>query len=267
MTPSPKSKGSGAAPAGGKPTRPDSSDAAPGTYCLFTDGGSRGNPGPAAAGIVITDPAGRVIHSSGHFIGRATNNIAEYRAMIFGLEEAHRRGIAQLKVCSDSELMVHQINGVYRVKNEFIRPLYAQVMELLQKFRQVRVEHIRREGNTLADDMANRAMDARADVRGPSAGALEPCDESTSAGPAAAAALDKFTAHCTAESDDQCPGVVSAGGDWPFAGTVPPGLCQYAAAGIVEAVLDAPPGTATITASCARPGCPARFQIRFSRTR
>jgi ribonuclease HI len=251
--------------------RARSSKADSGGLCtLFTDGGSRGNPGPAAAGVVLTDSAGRVVHASGHFLGRATNNIAEYRGLIFGLQEAARRRIGRLKVCSDSELMVEQLNGRYRVKNEHLRPLYSQALELIQQFEQVSIEHIRREGNTLADDMVNRALNARGEVLGPAAtspgAASAPDNASTPAGQSAAVSMDKFTAHCTVESDDQCPGVVSAGGDWPFEGTVPAGLCQYAAAGIVQAILRAPTSSADITAACARPGCPARFQIRFART-
>lgn len=234
-----------------------------GAYSLFTDGGSRGNPGPAAAGIVLSDPAGRIIHSSGHFLGRATNNIAEYRAMIFGLQEALRREITHLRVCSDSELMVHQLNGVYRVKNEHLRPLYEQALGLLQRFKQISIEHIRREGNTLADDMVNRALNAKADVRGPAFGGAT---AATAAGGAAAtSSVPQFTARCTAEADEECPGVVSAEGEWPFKGTVPPGLCIYAAAGILQAVLSAAAGAETIAAACARPGCPARFQIRLRR--
>jgi ribonuclease HI len=229
-------------------------------HCLFTDGGSRGNPGPAAAGVVLTDANGRIVHSSGHFLGRATNNVAEYRALILGLQEARRRDISRLKICSDSELMVQQIKGAYRVKNEHLRPLHGQAMELLSEFEHATVEHIRREGNTLADEMANRAMTARADVGGRSQ-----ADFPAASAPGAAAPSVHFTAHCSADADEDCPGVISAGGDWPFEGTTPPGLCIYAAAGILNALLAAPEGTSVIPAACARRGCPARFQIRRSR--
>ncbi len=240
----------------------------PKTCRLYTDGGARGNPGPAACGLVLLDQAGRTIHASGHFIGRATNNVAEYRGLIFGLNEALGHGVSRLIVYSDSELMIHQLNGVYRVKNEQLRVLYAEAKELAEQFDFIKFEHIRREGNKLADEMVNRAIDAKRDVvagAGASAKAVAARAAAGAQAPAPAEVfkkLSRFTALCTAESDEQCPGVISEGGKWPFDSAVPAGLCIYAAAGIINAVLAGAEGRGKkITAACARPGCPAKFEI------
>lgn len=134
---------------------------------LRTDGGARGNPGPAGAGFVIED-AGRVVCSGGRFLGQATNNVAEYSALIWGLENVAALGYAKVHVYADSELLVKQVNGAYRVKNEGLKPLFAEAMRLLRGFSEgYDVRHVRREDNKLADDMANRAMDARETVGEP----------------------------------------------------------------------------------------------------
>ena len=131
---------------------------------INTDGGSRGNPGPAAAGFVIKTPQGIELISKGIFLGKQTNNYAEYTAVILGLKEAKDLCTEQVTVYSDSQLMVKQVNGEYKVKNVNIKPLHAEVMSLLKAFKKWNVEHVYRENNKEADEMANRSMDKKADV-------------------------------------------------------------------------------------------------------
>lgn len=133
-------------------------------HVLHTDGGSRGNPGPAGAAYVLQDPAGRVVSGRGRFLGIATNNVAEYEALLDGLEAALARGVEVLLVRSDSELLVRQLAGEYRVKNEGLKPLFERARELLAAFASARVTHIPRRANVQADSLANGAMDAAADV-------------------------------------------------------------------------------------------------------
>jgi ribonuclease HI len=125
---------------------------------IHSDGVSRGNPGLAAIGATIKDERGRLIASVSRPIGRATNNRAEYRAIIAALEKAIGLGARQVTLNSDSELVVNQINGKYRVKKEALKPLYRRVKELQSLLESLTVSHIPREQNTEADRLANRAL-------------------------------------------------------------------------------------------------------------
>ena len=127
---------------------------------LSTDGGARGNPGPAAYGYVLEDDDGTVLDARGERIGVATNNVAEYRALIAGLERALELGIDELEVVSDSELLVKQMQGEYRVKNETLRELNEDANVLERKLGRVRYTAVRREHNQLADKLVNQALDA-----------------------------------------------------------------------------------------------------------
>jgi ribonuclease HI len=131
---------------------------------LYTDGGSRGNPGPAGIGIVLLRESGDVCCSGGRFLGECTNNVAEYRALIWGLKTAVNCGVTDLLVRADSELVVKQMRGEYRVKHPGLQPLYARAKDLAREFASVRYEHVRREQNTHADELANAAMDGQCDV-------------------------------------------------------------------------------------------------------
>ena len=132
---------------------------------IHIDGGARGNPGPAGAGVVIrTRDDGTVLFEGGYFLGRATNNVAEYQAMIRALERARALGAEDVEVLSDSQLLVRQINGQYRVKNAGLQPLFERVCRLRGHFERLHVGHIRREDNADADCLANMAMDARRNV-------------------------------------------------------------------------------------------------------
>jgi ribonuclease HI len=127
---------------------------------LSTDGGARGNPGPAAYGYVLEDEDGTVLDARGETIGVATNNVAEYRALIAGLKKAVELGIDELEVVSDSELLVKQMEGEYRVKNEALRELNDEANFLEKKLGRVRYKAVRREHNELADKLVNDALDA-----------------------------------------------------------------------------------------------------------
>jgi probable phosphoglycerate mutase len=127
---------------------------------LFTDGGARGNPGPAAYGYVLEDEDGAVLAAHGEAIGVATNNVAEYRGLIAGLEKAVELGVPQLEVISDSELMVKQMRGEYKVKNEALRGLSLQAASLARRIGSVEYRHVKRAHNELADRLVNEALDA-----------------------------------------------------------------------------------------------------------
>jgi len=127
---------------------------------LFTDGASRGNPGPAAVGAVFRLKEGKAIAEHSEAIGRATNNVAEYRAIVAALEHCRRWKVKRIHLYLDSELIVRQLHGTYRVKSPDLRPLYQQVVFLSKGLDEFRVKHIKRAQNGHADALANRALDA-----------------------------------------------------------------------------------------------------------
>jgi len=126
---------------------------------VFTDGASRGNPGPAAIGIVFRARGGEALACHSEAIGRATNNVAEYRAVVAALEHCQRWGVKRVHLKMDSELIVRQLNGSYRVKSPDLRPLYQQVVFLSRDLQDFRVSHVKRAQNGHADALANRALD------------------------------------------------------------------------------------------------------------
>ncbi|MDQ3894161.1 MAG: ribonuclease HI family protein [Actinomycetota bacterium] len=127
---------------------------------LSTDGGARGNPGPAAFAYVLESEDGSVLDARGEPIGVATNNVAEYRALVAGLAKAAELGIAEVEVVSDSELLVRQMRGEYRVKNAALRELSLEAARLARRFDRVTYRAVRREHNELADRLVNEALDA-----------------------------------------------------------------------------------------------------------
>jgi ribonuclease HI len=126
---------------------------------LSTDGGARGNPGPAAYAYVLEADDGTVLDARGEVIGIATNNVAEYRALVAGLERAADLGVDELEVVSDSELLVRQMNGDYKVKNEALRVLSLEAARLAREIGRVTYRAVRREHNELADRLVNEALD------------------------------------------------------------------------------------------------------------
>ena len=134
------------------------------TLTLQFDGGSRGNPGPAGIGVVVAAADGTPLVTLGRFIGRATNNVAEYKALITAMHEAKKLGATKVLIRGDSELVIKQMTGVYRVKNPDMKVLYDEAQAVLRTFAAAKFMHNLRDKNELADALANKAMDRRADV-------------------------------------------------------------------------------------------------------
>lgn len=160
-----------------------------GTFTAQVDGASRGNPGPASYAVIITGPDGKRILELGKYLGRDTNNVAEYYALITALDYAASHNITRLRVRSDSELLVRQMQGRYKVKSPDLRPLYERALKLSRSFEFFAVEHVPREANRDADRLANEALD-RTDGRG----------ASTAAKPKPAASKPRSTASVDASS-------------------------------------------------------------------
>jgi ribonuclease HI len=128
---------------------------------VHVDGGSRGNPGPAAAAAVVTSPEGEVLDEAAETIGRATNNVAEYRGLLLGLERARALGATEVEVVNDSELIAHQVNGRYKVKHADMKPLHAEALAALRGFERWSLRPVRREQNADADALVNQVLDGQ----------------------------------------------------------------------------------------------------------
>jgi len=131
----------------------------PDTLIANIDGGARGNPGPAGYGVFLQDPKGRTVAELHRYLGHQTNNVAEYTALLAALEYAIQHHARALRVRSDSELLVKQIKGVYKVRSEGLLPLYQRAQRMMLELEDFRIEHVRREQNSDADRLANKAMD------------------------------------------------------------------------------------------------------------
>jgi ribonuclease HI len=130
-----------------------------GDFIIYCDGASRGNPGEAGIGYVIADREGAVLKEESDYLGQATNNVAEYTALVRSLQNSLKLGARRVKVYSDSELMVKQIKGEYKVKNPGLAPLYRQAMELISQLEAFNIIHIPRDRNKKADELANKGID------------------------------------------------------------------------------------------------------------
>ncbi len=128
------------------------------TVIIHSDGASKGNPGDAGIGVVITDADGEVLKELSEYIGETTNNVAEYTALIRGLEEARKLGVQSVRVSTDSELLARQLTGEYKVKSPLLKPLYQRLMQILSGFETASVSHVLRHLNTRADKLANEAV-------------------------------------------------------------------------------------------------------------
>ncbi len=128
-------------------------------WTLRCDGGARGNPGPGALAYVLIGPDGREVEARGEYVGTVTNNVAEYRGLLAGLEAASRAGVVRLRVCMDSELVVRQMTGEYRVKHAGLKPLHQSALRALAKLAAVRFQAVRREDNARADQLVNETLD------------------------------------------------------------------------------------------------------------
>jgi ribonuclease HI len=126
---------------------------------VHVDGGARGNPGPAAAASVVSDPAGEVLDEHARLLGEVTNNVAEYRALLLGLERAHALGATEVEVVNDSELIAKQVQGIYKVKHAAMRPLHLDAMAALRQFERWSIRSVPRAQNAHADTLVNAALD------------------------------------------------------------------------------------------------------------
>jgi ribonuclease HI len=139
-----------------------SAESAPEHVIAHVDGGARGNPGPAGYGVVIEDHVGRPLAEFSRYLGHRTNNFAEYSGLIAALKYVLENSHSAVRVLSDSELMVRQMNGIYKVRSPELRPLYEEARALARRLKWFRIEHVRREKNADADRLANEAMDRKA---------------------------------------------------------------------------------------------------------
>ncbi len=247
---------------------------------IHVDGGSRGNPGPAGAGVVIADEHGRRVHEGAYFYARLTNNEAEYHALVRALERVERLADEPVLIRSDSELLVRQLTGEYQVKSPRLLPLVHRVQSLLIRRPRWSIEHVPRERNRRADELANLAMDRAEDVivfdddgaspPPPSPDPAGPASPDAGASPAARSDSGKrvhVSVH-NAPARKRC----AAGGcgfeAMSVGHTLPAGVCIYAAhallptliafQGMESGELHVAP---TLTVRCARTGCDAVFHV------
>jgi ribonuclease HI len=245
---------------------------------IYVDGGARGNPGPAGAGIVIRDDAGRALYEAGYYLGRQTNNAAEYHALIRALERAGREGNQPVTIHSDSELLVRQLTGQYQVKSATLAPLFHQAQMLLLKMGRWTIRHVRREENQRADQLANLAMDERRDVIVLDAGqgqvAPAPARSAARKPAAQKAAVRGTTRPVVQVSVSRHPqaGCCPAGGldhdVFTIGATLPRGLCVYAAHALLPTLLgmlNTEPeefaAVPTLSVRCTNPACGAEFKL------
>jgi ribonuclease HI len=260
---------------------------------IHVDGGSRGNPGPAAAGVVIHAADGTRIHEAGYFLGEQTNNAAEYLALIRALQRAERCGNQPVSIISDSELLVRQLTGQYRVKSPSLAKLFQQVQLLLLRVSLWKVQHVRRELNARADELANLAMDRQADVieydidqpaappareppgrsgapraarRSPDSGQPGGAPPRTDA--RAAPEVRPVRVVQVRPAGRVCPAHPASRSSFVVRGALPAGLCLHAAHALVSTVLavqntDAAEFAAipTLTVRCTRAECGATFHV------
>lgn len=243
---------------------------------LYVDGGSRGNPGPAASAYVIKRGSGEIVKAKGFHLGQATNNVAEYTALLRGLEAVLILDVRELDIFSDSELMVKQLIGEYRVRSEDLMELFEQVQRKLLNFDRWQIKHIRREFNKDADRLVNETLDFGGEIEEPEE-SLEISEEPSMAKkPAREPARKpkkkiapvgprKILAEVVSVSGEPgCENPMQAGQCFVFSQCVPAGLCVHAAMSLLPIVLDMqndPCEDSPREVSCSRPGCSVRFRL------
>ena len=224
---------------------------------LFVDGGARGNPGPAGCGFVLKSTDNKIITEGCHFIDNATNNFAEYTALLKGLELAEQMGVTELNIYSDSELMVKQIIGEYRVKSPNLIDLFESVERKLLKFSRWQIKHIRREYNKDADRMANVAMDQGL------AGEFEFDDECEDDTQSKTESTDRIMVEVsTGPKPGSCACDLKAGQCFVFTDLCPPGLCIQAIEALIPAVKSMQAGRSSArVVKCSKNDCHAVFKL------
>ena len=238
-------------------------------WTVFIDGGSRGNPGPAGAGVHITDDNRNVVFSGGFALGRMTNNQAEYQGLIKALELLVKAGAPEATIYTDSELMAHQLNGRYRVKSPDLKPLFEHARSLLSRLADWHVQHVRRERNAKADGLANEAMDAGGDVIHVNRIRSNPTPSPAQERPVLESAAPLPVVEVKVASDPGHPSCnVRRGQSFQFSKTTPGGMCVHGCAAVLDAVLSMQESMrrgvcidARITCRCTRPGCQAVFEL------
>lgn len=264
---------------------------------IHIDGGARGNPGPAGAGVVIRSDDGSLIHEAGYYLGRQTNNAAEYHALIRALQRAARCPAQPLAIYSDSELLVRQITGAYEVKSPRLLELHGQAQLLLLRVSGWSLRHVAREENRRADELANLAIDRQCDVivfdvegvpgSGPvgsaesSVGPENPaaCAETCGAAPPSSAPVVLPAVPLAPGQPavrvllERAPDATCPAGPWPakeltVTTVLPAGVCLHAAHAILPTLLamlatesEEFAAIPTLTVRCSRPGCPASFLL------
>jgi uncharacterized repeat protein (TIGR04076 family) len=236
---------------------------------LFVDGGSRGNPGPAGGGAVVLDETNEVLIGRGFFFGPATNNVAEYRALIRGLELVEQFHPQRVEIFADSELIVRQITGEYRVKSPDLLPLFEQAQTALLRLDDWQIRHVPRGQNHQADRLANLAMNHKGDVddaeiaAGAAAGAEQTNESSDAPGPAVEVTV---SLGCDPRA---CPATMMVGERFRFSGVTPAGFCLHGATAVLRAVLEIfaraaagdPAANGPVRVTCPRPRCNACFEL------
>lgn len=248
---------------------------------IHVDGGARGNPGPAGAGVVIHDDAGTLVHEGAYFLGKQTNNFAEYAALIRALEWSVEAHAGEVTIHSDSELLVRQLTGEYRVKSPILKPLFEQAQLLLLKLPRWTVKHIPREENARADALANRAMDLGNDEivfeqRGAEpakdAAAAREAPPSANAGAPLVRSADGSVVvvvqRAKSSATPACSKTIAPAGQFEIAQTLPAGLCLHAAHALLPTIISLRQTTAedlqhmpTVTVRCSHPQCMAQFHV------
>ncbi len=252
---------------------------------LHIDGGSRGNPGPAAAGVLLQDDHGQSLLEGGFLLGTLTNNQAEYSALVLGLRAASRVSLDRpLSIFSDSELLVRQLLGNYRVKSHDLKPLFEDAQRLLLQFKSWTIQHIPREDNEAADALVNSALDCDEDVVNVQVGDLLPTltprsETSTKHSKPTAPPLPLPTSFPDqrknypvvvrvehAPTHDPCSVSYPTGTEFTFEDVIPAGLCIHAAAAVLNTVVQLQQNSGSsanpsVSVKCTHPNCQAVFKI------
>lgn len=226
---------------------------------LYIDGGARGNPGPAGCGFLVTSSQGELLTSGSHFMPRETNNVAEYVALVRGVQAAAKLGVSELNIFSDSELVVRQIIGVYRVKNAGLKQLFEQAQRGLLRFERWQITHIPREQNREADRLVNLAIDQG--LRGEQTPATDspPADTGDHA---CSSPMKVQVDVSTATNPGPCPAGLQKGQRFVFTHVVPAGLCVAAMQSLIPAIMALQSGAGgTRVVKCPNAECDTVFTV------